>query len=75
MIRAVKNYLAARHAAGFELKGAHYLLHSFARFATARRETHIRTATAIDLGQPHRVGSTTRRAAESGLPLCSLYEC
>jgi integrase/recombinase XerD len=48
MTRAVKNYLAARHAAGFELKSAYYLLHSFARFATARRETHIRTATAID---------------------------
>jgi integrase/recombinase XerD len=48
MIRAVKNYLAARHAAGFELKSAYYLLHSFARFAAARRETHIRTATAID---------------------------
>ena len=48
MTRAVKSYLAARHAAGFELKNAYYLLHSFARFAAARRETHIRTATAID---------------------------
>jgi integrase/recombinase XerD len=48
MIRAVKNYLAVRHAAGFELKSAYYLLHSFARFAAARGETHIRTVTAID---------------------------
>jgi integrase/recombinase XerD len=48
MIRAVENYLAARHAAGFELKGAYYLLHSFARFAAARGETHVRTTTAID---------------------------
>ena len=48
MIRAVANYLAARRAAGFELKSQCYLLQSFARFAAARGETHIRTATAID---------------------------
>jgi integrase len=48
MIRAVENYLAARHAAGFELKSAYYLLHSFARFAAARGETHVCTTTAID---------------------------
>ncbi len=48
MIRTVKNYLAARLAAGFELKSQCYLLHSFARFAAARGETHVRTTTAID---------------------------
>ena len=48
MIRAVENYLAARHAAGFELKTECYLLFSFARFAAARGEMHIRTSTAID---------------------------
>lgn len=48
MIRDVENYLAARHAAGFDLKTQCYLLRSFARFAAARGETHIRTATAID---------------------------
>jgi len=48
MIRAVANYLAARRAAGFELNSQCYLLQSFARFAAARGETHIRTATAID---------------------------
>lgn len=48
MIRAVANYLAARRAAGFELKSQCYLLQSFARFAAARGEAHIRTATAID---------------------------
>src|SRR5207302_1429757 len=48
MIRDVENYLAARHAAGFELKSACYLLRSFARFAAARREVHVRTTTAID---------------------------
>ena len=48
VIRAVENYLAARHAAGFELKNQSYLVRSFARFAVARGEKHIRTATAID---------------------------
>lgn len=48
MIRAVENYLAARHAAGFELKSQCYLLRSFGRFAAARGETHVRTTTAID---------------------------
>ena len=48
MIRAVKNYLAARHAAGFELESQCYLLHSFGRFAAVRGETHVRTTTAID---------------------------
>ena len=48
MIRAVENYLAARHAAGFELKNQSYLVRSFARFAAARSETHVRTTTAID---------------------------
>ena len=48
MIRAVENYLAARHAAGFELKNQSYLVRSFARFAAARGEKHIHTATAID---------------------------
>lgn len=48
MIRAVEDYLAARNAAGFELKGQCYLLRSFARFAAARGEAHVRTTTAID---------------------------
>ena len=48
MIRAVETYLAARRAAGFELKTECYLLFSFARFAAARGEMHIRTSTAID---------------------------
>ncbi len=47
MIRAVERYLAVRHAAGFALANAAYLLRSFARFAEARRETHVRTLTAI----------------------------
>ena len=39
MIQAVESYLSMRRAAGFELKNADYLLHSFARFAAERGET------------------------------------
>jgi len=48
MIAAVESYLAVRRAAGFTLSSTEYLLRSFADFATARKQTHIRTATAID---------------------------
>jgi integrase/recombinase XerD len=48
MIDAVENYLALRHAAGFELENAEYLLRSFVRFAVGRGETHVRVSTAID---------------------------
>jgi integrase/recombinase XerD len=45
---AMAAYLALRRAAGFEMANAEYLLDSFARFATERNETHVRTQTAID---------------------------
>ena len=48
MIAAVESYLAVRRAAGFTLSNTEYLLRSFADFATDRKQTHIRTATAID---------------------------
>jgi integrase/recombinase XerD len=48
MMVAVDNYLALRRSAGFVLSNAEYLLRSFARFATARQEQHIRAATVID---------------------------
>ena len=48
MIVAVESYLAVRRAAGFTLSNTEYLLRSFADFAADRKETHIRTATAID---------------------------
>ena len=48
MIGAVESYLAVRRAAGFTLSNTEYLLRSFADFATDRKETQIRTATAID---------------------------
>ena len=47
MITAVETYLAVRRAAGFTLSNTAYLLRSFARFATAREDTYIRTATVI----------------------------
>ena len=48
MMASVEAYLAVRRAVGFILSNTEYLLRSFADFATARKETHIRTATAID---------------------------
>ena len=48
MIQAVETYLATRRSLGFELLNADYLLRSFARFVAARRETHVRTASAIE---------------------------
>jgi len=48
MIEAVESYLAVRHAAGFDLANADYLLRSFARFAAGRNETNVRATTAID---------------------------
>ena len=47
MITAIEHYLAVRHAAGFTLSNTTYLLRSFGRFAMARGDTHICTATAI----------------------------
>ena len=48
MIKAVESYLAVRHAAGFDLANADYLMRSFARFAAERNETNLRATTAID---------------------------
>jgi integrase len=48
MNNAVAAYLALRHAAGFKMANAEYLLESFARFAAERNETHVRKQTAID---------------------------
>ena len=45
---SVETYLAVRRAVGFTLSNTEYLLRSFAEFATDLKETHIRTATAID---------------------------
>jgi integrase/recombinase XerD len=48
MIAPVETYLAVRRAAGFSLSNTEYLLRSFAGFVTDQKQTHIRTATAID---------------------------
>ena len=48
MMASVETYLAVRRAVGFTLSNTEYLLRSFADFAIDRKETHIRTATAID---------------------------
>ena len=48
MIVAIESYLAVRRAAGFTLIDTEYLLRSFAGFAADQKQTHIRTATAIE---------------------------
>lgn len=58
MIAAIETYLAVRRTAGFALSNTEYLLRSFAGFATAQKQTHIRTATVI------RWASQARSAAQ-----------
>ena len=48
MMAALESYLAVRRATGFTLSNTEYLLRSFAGFAADRKETHIRTATAVE---------------------------
>jgi len=45
---AIDEYLAMRHAAGYELEVPEYLLRSFARFAFGRGETHVYAQSVID---------------------------
>jgi integrase len=59
MIADVESYLSVRRATGFTLSGTEYLLRSFARFATDQKQTHIRTATAIEWAS--QVGSLEQR--------------
>ena len=44
----VDTYLTLRRATGFQMKVQGYLLPSFAAFAEARRETHVRAISAIE---------------------------
>ena len=61
VIRAVENYLAARHAAGFELKSQSYLVRSFARFAAAQvRNTSARQRQSIGPVELYRWHNETR---------------
>ena len=48
LMQAVDSYLAVRRMAGFGLVSIEPYLRHFARFATARGETNVATATAID---------------------------
>lgn len=70
MTAAVDGYLSLRRVAGFALVNTKYLLHSFARFAHARHEAHIRTASVIawasqgpSVAQRHRRYETVRQCA------------
>ena len=59
VMTAVEGYLALRRTVGFAMSNAEYLLRSFARFAAARREEHIRTATLIEWAS--QAGSVAQR--------------
>ena len=48
MMAAIEAYLDLRRTAGFAMGNAEYLLRSFARFAAARGERHVRATTLID---------------------------
>jgi integrase len=48
LMKAVDSYLDVRRAAGYKLRCQGYLLRSFARFATARGEVSVRTASVIE---------------------------
>jgi integrase/recombinase XerD len=71
MMTAIESYLAVRRAAGFTLSNPECLLRSFARFATERQQTPIRTATVIEwaslaasVAQRHTRYQTVYRFAE-----------
>ncbi len=68
MIKAVETYLAVRRAVGFTLSNTECLLRSFARFTIDQKQTHIRTATAIEwasqarsVAQRHKVVTVHQR--------------
>ena len=48
MMAAVEAYIALRRTTGFAMSNAEYLLRSFARFAVARGQRHVRTRTLVD---------------------------
>ena len=48
MMPALESYIVACRAVGCKLVKADYRLHSFARFAVNRSETHVRAQAAID---------------------------
>jgi integrase/recombinase XerD len=48
LTRLVDSYLELRRSTGFRMKVQEYLLHNFASFAAERRETYIRTRTAVE---------------------------
>lgn len=64
----VDSYLAVRRAMGFKLRGTEGRLRSFAQFAEAKGDTHVRVETAVESGQsqsrPHR--RTAQRAGDGG---------
>jgi integrase/recombinase XerD len=62
LMHAIDTYLALRRVAGFRLRATEHYLRYFARFASARGETHVRSQTAVDwAGQAHTETERHRR--------------
>ena len=74
MIAAIETYLAVRRAAGFALSNTEYLLRRFAGFATAQKQTHIRTATVIRWASQAR-SVAQRHARYQSVCLLAKYLC
>ena len=74
MIAVIETYLALRRAAGFALSNTEYLLRSFAGFAAAQKQTHIRTATVIRWASQAR-SVAQRHARYQAVCLLAQYLC
>ena len=48
LIAHAERYLALRQSLGFKLREVSINLRAFAKFATARGDTHVRVSTAVD---------------------------
>ncbi len=57
----VNSYLALRRAAGFKLESTESRLRTFAAFCLAKRDTHVRTVTAVEWALSARSGHERHR--------------
>ena len=73
LMPAVDTYLAVRRAAGFALVPIEGYLRHFARFATARGDTHVVSDHRDRLGDPGPLGSPTALPPADGGALCPFH--
>ena len=73
LMHAVDRYLAIRRAAGFALIPIEGYLRHFARFATARGDTHVVATTAIAWADLGPLGSPTPLPVADGGAVCPVH--